>query len=195
MSFETAYLVGRPKDLNSTMSLNLHGILIVLPNYTEVQLDPPDLEDLPGDQAVFRLRVHEEKLRVKEETDRTGRRTVARLWEGPENRRDLPQLKVSAFISLAGSAAADQTPIDPEKSDLVDSEKIRQANEDLMAKVGDLTTKLNEVESALQSPSVAFIKDVVRHAPDEVLEALPHIGPETIDNLRSWSAEGLSHGP
>lgn len=174
MNRTTVYLVGRPKDLNNTMSLCHDGVRITLPNYTEVFAEPPARESISGDQAIFALQVAEDRLHTQKETSREHRqgRDVTRLWDGPRNARNLPQNRVAALISVYDETIPTKLP--PEK----DIRRLQQANEDLLAMVGDL-----------KAGGVAAIKRVILASSEEDIKAMPYIGDENVEHLRNWAAE------
>jgi len=180
------YLVGRPKDLNNVMSLSSRGVRISLPNYTKVHAEPPDPKDIPADQAIFALDVEESRLHTQVESrNRQGGNEVTRLWEGPTNMRNLPQLKIGCIITLHEGSGPSVETRDAAKT----IQDLQRANDELLDQYGALRRDFQELRDNRGAPDADALKTVINQTPASVLESMPHIGPETVEHLKSWAGE------
>jgi len=175
------YITGRDADINGNISVIGGKIVKAVPNYTEVFEEIPKTEH--ADVSVYGLIVDEEKICEVQEGERK-----LRLWEGPQGNRSFPQYRIMAqLVSLLDDEFVPAVA----PADDVGIEKVKEANEGLLAKVGEMTREIGQLEEALAEAQTKLpgVKDYLRTRTEEELEAMPFIGPETVKHLIDWANE------
>lgn len=188
MAKRIVYICGRDRDLNiSSMSLKNGVVLYQVKNYSELLEEPRELQ---RDECCYALYMDESKIK-KLQSDPPG---ILRAWEGPENDRGYPQYMVQGEIYSIVS------PLDAGAADGQELNALRKSSDELLAKYGETKEALDQAQqqiATLSGRDEAALKAFINEADDAVLEAMPHIGPETVTNLRAWaqSSDGPAAAP
>jgi hypothetical protein len=173
------YLIGTDANLNGNMSIYDGKVLLQIKNYTQVHASIP--AEIPPDCRVYPVLVPSDQVVTLNE----GSGDILRVWQGPKEGRQYPHTPVQAELYTLYSPLADLSDTEIEKKldgALSKISELVAANKALADQVDSLTSQT----AALKDPDIKVLAEVMRRCSDEVLVALPHIGEETLPNLRKF---------
>lgn len=223
MAKKIIYLVGRDRDLNANMSLFSGKILIHLKNYMQVHVEPtkPEARDeycyavLVDEDKVVECMEDPRigKIHRLWEGPKNNRGFGTYTIQGEIYPLDGPGAAQSDEMLEKIKEQSDK--ITDLKQELLEAtegkmgamsalEKVTNRAVELDTQTNTLTKKLSEAQQEIvrfntSGPNITevdekLIAQVVKKAPEAVLEAMPYIGPENKKHLIEWADGILEQG-
>ena len=220
MSLRLLYIVGRNADFAGIMSFYKGQILINLPNYFPALESPIKPEN--SDEFCMCIRVREDKVKMVQEGGQTFYRLwdgpkesnaypqykvrcdafnletpLAAGAVDPAMVEENQRLRLEV-AQLRESGAGDNEALAQVQAALSEATQEKDAAvtalEEEVAKVAQLRNDLQMATTStiIREVDGKVLAQVIKAASDEVLELMPHCGPETVAHFHHWADEELA---
>lgn len=214
------YIVGRNVDFAGHMAFMNGQILINLPNYYRVYEHP--IKPKAADEHCLCIRVPAAKVKAVNEREGSVLRLWEGPLNSNSYPQYLIRADVFNMNSPLAVGEVDPETMEAlgnlkiEVAQLKETLAAMELERDQAIEVGDkaekttvdLATKVQELEqinaqlrdqltqatsgNVIREVDIKTLAQVIKAAPKEVLEAMPHCGPETVDHFVNWADEELA---